>query len=160
MPWFLTHGSVGFDDEVDSSSLPSHLARCLRDVDANAIEIDGNTVRFKGGIFRLVTNWNVLVPFGFGDLTINSEPREVCYRLSYQQSVVCLAIGLGIVVTPMLAFGTRGIPGGVIGFCALSLSIAFVNFLVGISRFDGFISRSVGGAPRVRRSPAQPITGA
>ena len=60
------------DQGVDSDSLRAHLARCLRSVDASKVDIIGNRVTFTAGIFRLVSNWNILVGFGSGDLTVDS----------------------------------------------------------------------------------------
>ena|ERR1700730_14025796 len=81
-------GDVPFDDTVDLAVLPTHLADCLRDVKARAIEIEGNHIAFTGGMFRLVSNWNVLVPFGYGDLTVDASTRQVHYRLSSRQLVI------------------------------------------------------------------------
>jgi hypothetical protein len=81
-------GDVPFDDGVDLTVLPTHLAKCLRDVRAHAIEIEGSHIAFAGGMFRLVSNWNVLVPFGYGDLTVDPITRQVHYRLSSRQLVI------------------------------------------------------------------------
>ena len=45
-------------------------------------EVRNNRVTFRGGVFRFVTNWNILVNFGFGDLAVDSDAREIHYRLS------------------------------------------------------------------------------
>jgi len=85
-------GDVSFDDEVDLLVLPTHLAACLRDVKARAVEIEGNHIAFTGGMFRLVSNWNVLVPFGYGDLTVDASTRQVHYRLSSRQLVIPVTV--------------------------------------------------------------------
>jgi len=82
MPTLTKTGTVDFDHEIDSSLLPAHLAGCLRDVDANAVQVRDNRVTFRGGFFRLVTNWNVLVSFRFGDLAVDSDTCEVRHCLS------------------------------------------------------------------------------
>jgi len=73
---------VPLDQGVDSDSLPAHLARCLRSVDASKVDIIGNRVTFTAGIFRLVSNWNILVGFGSGDLTVDSAACKVRYTLN------------------------------------------------------------------------------
>lgn len=45
-------GAVPLDQGVDSDSLPAHLARCLRSVDASTVEIIGNRVTFTAGVPR------------------------------------------------------------------------------------------------------------
>jgi hypothetical protein len=39
---------------------------------ASTVVIEGSHIAFTGGMFRLITNWNVLVPFGYGDLTVDA----------------------------------------------------------------------------------------
>jgi len=92
----MISGSVGFAQEIDPSLLPKHLAECMRSVDADAVEITNNRVTFKGGVFRFVTNWNVLVPFGFGDVTVDPETRAVVYGLSYRQLAIFYVILISI----------------------------------------------------------------
>lgn len=72
--------------------LPTHLADCLRGVKAHAIEIEGNHIAFTGGMFRWLSNWNVLVPFGYGDLTVDASTRQVHYRLSSRQLVIPVTV--------------------------------------------------------------------
>src|ERR1700688_844562 len=111
MPMLMKSGKVDFDHEIAPSLLPALLAKCLRSVDADAVEITNNRVTFKGGVFRFVTNWNVLVSFGFGDVTVDSETREVAYGLSYQQLVIFYATIVGLSAGLILAFGgIRGLP--------------------------------------------------
>jgi len=156
MHWLTWSGSVRFDPEVDASLLAPHLGRCLRDVDANDVQVDGETVSFEGGLFRFVTSWNVLVPFGFGDLRVESEAREVRYNLSYRQSIVCSAPCWGVLGSLMLSFGVRGIPGGVLGFTALWSVVALIGLAIGLARFNSFVTRAVDTAPRAVASSAQP----
>jgi hypothetical protein len=96
MPPLVEIGTVSFDQDVDPSLLPLHLAACLRNANANSVEVRDNLVTFEAGMFRFVTNLNVLVPFGFGDITVNSETREVRYCLSYRQLVISSIITFGI----------------------------------------------------------------
>src|SRR5713226_3498439 len=88
--------TVNFDGDVDLATLPAHLANCLRRLDAREVEVDQNRVSFTGGMFRFVSNWNVLVPFGFGDLTVDSSARHIRYRLSFRQLVIFATAGVGI----------------------------------------------------------------
>jgi hypothetical protein len=142
--------TVIFEGDIDQTMLAAHLADCLRQVDARMIEIDQNRVSFKGGAFRLVNNWNVLVPFGFGDLTINTTSRHISYRLSFRQ----LTLG----ATALVALG------GVFlcashswqGFVFLPVMWAWLvggNLAIGLPRFESFIRRAIGTAPRLKPRP-------
>ena len=151
MPMLMKSGKVDFDHEIDASLLPAHLAKCLRSVDADAVEITNNRVTFKGGVFRFVTNWNVLVSFGFGDVTVDSETREVAYGLSYQQLVIFYATIVGLSAGLILAFGgIRGLP-KVILTLLLFVSVAgFMNLALRISDFERFLRRSIATAPHIK----------
>ena len=68
----MYRGATSISDLVDLEALPGHLAARLNKVKAHDVTIQGNQVFFKAGMFRFVTNWNVLVPFGLGILTIDA----------------------------------------------------------------------------------------
>ena len=53
-------GDVPFDDGVDLTVLPTHLANCLRDVKACAIEIEGSHIAFTGGMLRRNHSWTYI----------------------------------------------------------------------------------------------------
>ena len=144
-------GAVRFDLGVDSALLPVHLAGCLRGVDASSIEILGNHVVFTAGMFRLVGNWNVLVPFGSGDLTVDSIACEVRYTLNCWQLVV--------VATVMIVFGAVILLASVSDSGGKTLWLLPVipfmwlwlvggNLAIGIPRFKSFVTRAVATAPR------------
>jgi hypothetical protein len=142
---------VPLDQGVDSDSLPAHLARCLRSVDPSTVEIIGNRVTFTAGIFRLVSNWNILVGFGSGDLTVDSDACKVRYTLNCWQLVV--------VATVMTVFGAVVLLASVSDSGGKTLSLLPVlpfmwlwfvggNLAIGIPRFKSFVTRAVATAPR------------
>jgi hypothetical protein len=144
-------GAVPLDQGVDSDSLPAHLARCLRSVDASTVEIIGSRVTFTAGIFRLVSNWNILVGFGSGDLTVDSDACKVRYTLNCWQLV--------IVATVMIVFGAVILLASVSDSGGKTLSLLPVlpfmwlwlvggNLAIGIPRFKSFVTRAVATAPR------------
>ena len=69
-------GNLPFDAELDPIALVNHLASCLWNVNATTVDIHGNRVVFTRRMFRLVSNWNVLVPFERGDLTVDPDNRQ------------------------------------------------------------------------------------
>lgn len=138
-------GSVPFDQGVDSTSLPVHLAGRLRGVDASTVEILGNQVAFTAGKFRLVGNWNVLGPFGSGDLTVDSIACEVRYKLNCWQLVVMATVMTGLMAAFLLLSGGKP----ALWFPPFGwLWLVGGNLAIGIPRFRSFIARALTTAPR------------
>jgi hypothetical protein len=157
----MTTGAVEFSKEIDACLLAAHLAVRLRDVDANEVDVRNNRVKFRGGVFRFVTNWNILVNFGFGDLAVDSDACEIHYRLSYRQLVIISAIMFVVMCIFLLTFsGTKGIISGtwtILGLLLMWFCVAFINVNIGVWRFERFLGRALATAPRVKPvgAPAQ-----
>ena len=96
MPLLQEIGTVGFEPDVDPSSLPLHLAAWLNNVHAKEVEVCGNRVTFKR--IRMSSSRSG-ASFGLGDLTVNPEGREVRYCVSYRGLVISSIIGFGIAAT-------------------------------------------------------------
>jgi hypothetical protein len=62
-------GQMYLDECVAETALLDHLASCLKKLDARDIRTSGNSISFRGGLFRGVSGWNILIPFGRGDFT-------------------------------------------------------------------------------------------
>jgi hypothetical protein len=145
-------GAVDFDREIDASLLPAHLASCLRDVDADAVQVKDNRVTFRAGIFRFVTNWNVLVAFGFGDLTVDSVTCKVRYCLSYRQLVIFTLIMAGVTAATILILGSlHGMSQSMLTVLPLGLVVVFINLALRTYDFKRFLRRSIATAPHVSR---------
>jgi hypothetical protein len=141
--WLEWTGTVKCSEEVDWSDLPAHLANCLRDViHARDVAIEGTRVTFTRGS---VNRWDVLVPFGSGELILNPSARQIQYRLSVQQMIVSVTLALGLIGVfslfwqsrpplAFLAFGWAWLVGG--------------NLALGIPRFKNFIRKTIATAPR------------
>lgn len=141
----ITTGALRFDQEVDSAALPEHLAGCLRSAKASTVETTGSYVKFTAGIFRLVGNWNVLVPFGSGSLSVDPATHMVRYDLNCSQMLVLVTLMTAVMGRFMW---TSGAP---LWLLPLPwLWIVGVNLAVGIPRFRGFLKRALEHAPRNR----------
>jgi len=135
-------GAIKYDVNLEPSVLANALADCLLEVDAKNVFIMGNFIFFTGGIFRLVSNWNVLGPFGRGELEIDPVGKQVLFRLSLAQSIITSflsAAGLGIF---MIAVGAP------IQFVATFLPVIWIvplgaNYFTGVSRFSSFLNKSI-----------------
>ena len=138
-----------FDLSVDSSLLPTHLAVCLRSVDAEAVEVLGNRVIFKRGAFLSVSNWNILVPFDSGEFTVDASAQEIRYSLWYRQLVVFTAISLCCMAAFLpLASHPKSQFGPLLALPFLGFIMIFGNLAIGLERFRGFVRRAIGSAPR------------
>jgi len=144
-------GDVPFDDGVDLAVLPTHLANCLRDVKARAIEIEGSQIAFTGGMFRLVSNWNVLVPFGYGDLTVDAINRQIHYRLSSRQLVISATV-VSVVLAVFVLVGMTASRGGprqpILAIPLIWVWIVGGNLAIGQRRFQRFLRGAASTAPR------------
>jgi hypothetical protein len=147
MPTLTTTGKIGFPAGVSTSELLAHLADCLRDVSAKEVRVEGNSVSFVGGVFRFVTNWNVLAPFGFGDLTIYSANSEVSFRLSYRQLVVYTGIMFLLVGAVLLFIGLPPASWLILAAPIIYLIAVISNIAVGVLHFRYFLRRSISTGP-------------
>ena len=139
-------GIIPFDSDLDPAALPRHLADSLEQADASTVEIQGNCVAFTAGVFRLVGNWNVLVPFGSGDLTVNADFRQVRYRVSIRQLVLIGTTFVGI----MSVFIVMSHVWQPLLFVPLMwLWLVGANVAIGISRFERFVGRAIATAPHL-----------
>jgi hypothetical protein len=147
-------GTFEFDDGVDKAALLAHLAEQLRKLDARSIRISRDAVSFSGGVFRGVNNWNILIPFGHGELIVDNAKPEVSYRLSVRQLVITVTIILAFVfvnlwsvvrtdpaILFLLAFGWLWLIGG--------------NLMVALPRFKRFLRDSIDTVPVAKRSAGQ-----
>jgi hypothetical protein len=144
-------GNISFDDGVDLTVLPTHLANCLRDVRAGAVVIEGSHIAFTRGMFRLVTNWNVLVPFGYGDLTVDAINRQIYYRLSSRQLVISATV-VSVLIAVFVIVGMTASRGGpwqpILAIPLIWVWIVGGNLATGQWRFQRFLRRAVSTAPR------------
>jgi hypothetical protein len=139
---------LNIGNEVDSAALPLHLADCLRGVHARDVTTEANQVRFTGGIFRFVNSSNILVPFGYGDVTIDANRRLVQYRLSFRQlMIVVLAVTLLVPISAAIESRDYGFLPAIPLFW---LFLVGANLAIGLGRFESFLQRAIETAPHLR----------
>ena len=143
MSAFTRTGSLQFGGNIDPFALPAYLAGVLQKVDAREVKVYGDRVEFKGGIFRLVSSWNIFVPFGSGIVTI----RQVAYQVSYLQLVCVATVAVGVMSLFILS-SVGWLPLLVIRIAWLWLVGG--NLLIGIPRFERFIRRALADGPPPR----------
>jgi len=96
-------GSIQVPSSNDNSSenieqVAARLEVLLRQASATHITRHGRVLTFRGGLFRFVLNWNILVPVGSGSFEI--EDRGTGIWLHYRGSTVQMLV----VVTVTVAF--------------------------------------------------------
>ena len=140
-------GSFDYDSGRDPAVLLAHIAEELRRVKGRDIAIAGNTLHFRGGMFRFfVTNWNLLNPFGFGSITVDPARAQVRYELSVRQT---FAIATAFVALTSVVMG-RELWRQPFLLVVLALAWAFCvtsNLGVGIPRFNSFLRHAIDSAP-------------
>ncbi len=135
-----------FDGKVSAPSLIEHLAASLHEVDARDISIEGSRITFTGGIFRLVTNWNVLTSFGFCELKVDSQRAEISYRLSYRQFVISTAVSFVLLIAILVIVGLPWSSRLILWSPLIYLLAVFSNVGGGILHFKHFLRRSIARA--------------
>lgn len=111
----------------------------LEDARATIVECQPHRIRFRGGIYRAVTNWNVLYPFSDGVLTFDPDNYRIHFELSLIQFHVANLV-VALMMLGFIAYPTMYIPTFiVVGLCVVyALNVAFV-YLIGMPRFVRFV---------------------
>ena len=129
--------------------LLGHLADCLTQINARTVKIDRDLISFTGGVFGAGSRQDILIPFGFGDLTIESNPRQLRYRLSFRQLFIGATVLVAIIVG-LISYESNlsnGIIAGIIGWVWL----VGLNLFIGLPRFKKFLDGAIETAPRMNR---------
>jgi hypothetical protein len=141
-------GAVSFSPGLESTALVGHLADSLRAADARDVKVGANTVSFTGGVFRLTSKWNVLCPFGYGNLTVEENARQVTYRLSIRQLIVVPTIVIAfLAIFPLVGSVKSGSWGGLTFIPFTWMWVVGGNLAIGIPRFRSFVEKVVATAP-------------
>jgi hypothetical protein len=142
--------TLNVDSGVDLSRLPAYLAVRLQEINAGTVEVNQNHVSFTGGLFGSGRNrWDILIPFGFGDLTVKSDTRQLTYRLSFRQLFVA-----GTIIVAILTGFSYFVGHSLAGLVAAPIWwiwIVGLNLFIGLPRFEKFVSTAVETAPRTNQ---------
>jgi hypothetical protein len=129
--FFSVHGCLEFPagDSQTSGRLLTALMQMLADKKAEKIILDKNKIHFFGGMFRVVGNWNVLIPIGAGRVWITETDVAlyVCYRLSFLP-LFLVAIGLPILAMVCRVNSLSFWPMVLMWLCLSTLSLLLTIF--------------------------------
>lgn len=108
---------------------------------ANVLRTD-NKITFRGGIFRFVSNWNVLVPVGYGEIEV--LPTSVKYEFSCIEMLIVTTFMACI----MCIFILSSIPVSTLSFVVpllMWLWLFGMNYVIAFVRLPAFV-RKIAGA--------------
>jgi hypothetical protein len=127
--------------KTDCEALLAHLEKELRRVQARRIERTGNSIRFSGGLFRLVSNWNLLGPISRGEIVVQPESGKLAYSLSFRQLVVVVSLMVGIAAFFILVSDELRMLLFAVPF--IWIWLVGMNYLTALTRFDRFLKRGI-----------------
>ena len=146
---FNTKGSivlpnVNAPDRVQSVLLA--IEKGLISARARKVQIDDESIVFRGGVLRLVSNINLLAPITKGRVSVHLEPDVV--KLNYELWFTELLV-LGIVASCFLSiYGLAGMrlpPSSALCLGLFAFTFLFgVNILIAKSRFRAFLIKCAG----------------
>jgi hypothetical protein len=147
MPSLAYDGVFDFDEGVNKADLLAHLASRFQKVNAGDIQISRDSVSFRGGFFRGVGSWNVLIPFGRGELIVDDIIHEVHYRLSLRQLIFSASAMVGLRACSAW-FDTDGHnPFTLFAFAGGWVGLVGGNLAIGIPRFQRFLREAIDALP-------------
>jgi hypothetical protein len=135
-------GEIELKSSAPESDILSGLRRALAAQKANNISTDGRRIAFEAGVFRLVSNWNVLVPVGSGTIEIvPGPPRRVRYAFSCRQMAAFTTAMAGVM--SCLAAREGGAAGAVLIFAGAWAWLFGMNYIIAAFRLPGFVRDAV-----------------
>jgi hypothetical protein len=112
-----------------------------------ALSRDGRGLRFQGGAFRLVCNWNILVPISAGVLDVSPSEHgvNVSYRVTFTQMLVAVTLMVAFFMGPAVAMATPKMsPPGALCVLLVMWSWLFgFNFVLTGWRLPRFLVRAL-----------------
>ena len=135
---------ISMKESEDVNSVLNKIEKGLDTVRATSIVRTANKVTFRGGIFRLVTNWNILVPVGYGVIGVQpGNPGSVTYKFSCLEMLVTTTI----MVVLMGVFILSSIPISAFSIFApifMWLWLFGMNYLIAMLRLPVFVKKIAG----------------
>lgn len=138
----MFRGTIPIVSVAPPEALAAHLARALESVEARSVSVQANRVSFKGGLFRMVDKWNVLVAFERGEIVV--EPMAVSYRLSIRQLLLSSTLAIAFFAIMMLLFSKE--PKMAAFLPIIWAWLVGGNLCLGLPRFHRFLKRSIAAA--------------
>ena len=142
------NGRIEIPGQHDATAACRRLHTALEELDARRIARNEHTIRFTGGVFRIVSNWNLLVPISSGKLVVRPHPKGilVLYRLRFLQFAAALAVLAAFLCVSLLTAGSDISTiwnGGMIWAFGLVALIPILNIFIAMIRFRRWVWRTL-----------------
>jgi hypothetical protein len=141
-------GKVTIRDAPEAEVAATRLERALHELKAGRVERADSQIQFTGGVFRSVSNLNLLVPVDSGELYIepSSSFLTIRYRLRFTQMFVLVSVMVLILFVPILV-SAPSLPGpdAIVVPFLVWLGLYGGNVAISIVRFPGWIQEVVTG---------------
>jgi hypothetical protein len=114
------------------------LMTALNSARASDVSSAENKVKFRAGVFRLVSNSNVLVPVGSGEIEVHfGSPGRVRYRFSCVQMLVIVSV-MALLLACLIPT-TESSPLRIGAPVAVWLFLFGINYVIALRRLPAFI---------------------
>ena len=129
---------------TDPELILDRLAAALAELRPRSVQREPGAVTFEGGLFRFVSNWNLLVPLAWGRVAVGRRDGglEARYRLAFTELVAITTALVGLVAIPIVL-----VPGPDAGAVRFVVPVVMWAWLVGANvaltlvRFPAFVRR-------------------
>lgn len=146
MPFPLSLSGAVLQDGLTVEGALRRLEDALGKADALGLSREGQCIKFRGGVFRWVSGWNVLVPISKGEVRVSAREHGVSvnYRISFGQMLVVVTVGTVCFFGPVVMRDSRFSGAGHVWLLLLMWSWLFGgNFAITLWKWPRFLLRSL-----------------
>lgn len=120
----------------------------LRAVEATGIQIQGNKLSYRVAFFRLVSNWNLLIPIDRGSVEVTSSANKIIisYFISFKRLVIIVTLLVSVFGVFFVQDAGLPVTKKILLLSAAWLWLAGANCLITLIRYSAFIKRIVSKA--------------
>ena len=135
--------------EADAEKLITAVVSAIRNESPSDLSRQSNEILFRGGVFRLVWNWNQLVSITSGFVRISFIPgrARVDYRITFTQMLILVPAMLAFLCIPFLTSPRSELPPWQLLLFGWPWLFG-MNYLSTCVRFPRFLRRAIDGALR------------
>ncbi len=149
MPFPISLSGAVTAREVTVEQALDRIESALSYAKALALRREGGAVQFRGGVFRLVSGWNVLVPISSGIVEVSPSATGVSvgYRVTFMQMLILVTLMVGAFLGPfVMATPEMPVKGGLGVLAVAWLWLFGGNFVLTRWRWPAFLRRALQGA--------------
>lgn len=111
------------------------VARGLEAAHARNVKVEANGLSFSGGMFRLVTGWNLLWGITRGRVRVDAHASRIDCSISFVQLMVAGILLCGVMITGALVTGDYDMVWAVVLMPSLGVGVQYVIARAAFSHF-------------------------